>query len=83
MTWFNPVRTNDENYHKRMILHTAKKQLDKDLIRINKRIEKTSNELREMDMFRDSKAKIYNKRNKLNTECERRDEIEKRLATIS
>ena len=79
---WKPVRADDDTQDKKIILNIAKKQLEKDFVKITKKLEKTSEELGGMCPFANSKKRVASKRNKLSAECFERDEIEKRLKII-
>ena len=82
MGWFDPIRSRDEKFDKKVILNVSKMQLEKDLNKITKKIDKTTKELREMCPFATTKKRLVAKSSKLDAECWERDEIKRRLQII-
>lgn len=78
---WNPEKTGEE-VEKSIILGIAKKQIKKDLEKVNKKIDKLSKEYFKMDPFETSQKRLVNKRLNLDVECEERDRLERRLKII-
>ena len=65
-----------------LIKFYAKKGIEKELNKLNKQIEKTSQKLRETYDNNASRKRIASIRISLEAKCERRDELEKALETL-
>ncbi|TDT63399.1 hypothetical protein [Fonticella tunisiensis] len=70
----------DDKY---LILSLAKREIEKKLERAQADIKKKSEKLRQLDVFRDSKARRRNARIALTCACEERDRWERRLEIVN
>lgn len=83
MSFWNPVKISDdmqEILDKRVILSKAKESLEKDLLKVERKIEKQKEN--DLDPFRFSKRKIMNQRIKHDSLCNERDTIQRRIDLI-
>ena len=64
------------------ILGIAELEISKKLLRVEKKLSKNSNELREMDIFQTTPKRRKNKRLSLDAECEERDRLQRKLEII-
>ncbi len=64
------------------ILGIAELEISKKLVRVEKKLSKNSNELREMDIFQTTPKRRRNKRLILDAECEERDRLQRKLEII-
>lgn len=70
-------------HHKRMVLHKATESIKKELASAEKIVKKASEELRKHDPDRHTQSSGAKKRMRLNTACERRDELEYQLTAAN
>lgn len=81
MSFWMPVNTPD-NIEKVHILGIARKELVKQLNKVEKDVQKKSDKLRQMDPFTDSQKKTRNARMNLDIACKERDTILRRINII-
>ena len=84
MSFWKPVRISDdaqETIDRRVILSKAKESLEKDLSKVENKIDKQKEN--DLDPFKFSKRKIMRQRMKHDSLCEERDVIKRRIDIIN
>ena len=84
MSFWKPVSISDdvqETIDKRVILSKAKESLEKDLSKVENKIDKQKEN--DLDPFKFSKRKIMRQRMKYDSLCEERDVIKRRIDIIN
>ncbi|GMQ56763.1 hypothetical protein AN1V17_11570 [Vallitalea sediminicola] len=81
-TFFNPVKLTDEQEYK-FILAWTKSNIEKEIIKVKKLVEKASEKARNMDINNSTKKQRVNARLRLESVCEERDRWERRLDIVN